>query len=86
VHAEPSHWLHEISMFQNCSSPFLAGANNTPITNWGYLFLGSNKLCGDILWHSIIPNDTGTTFQVQHLGTKLLFYFLNFILVIKINL
>jgi hypothetical protein len=24
VHAEPSHWLHEISMFQKCSSPFLA--------------------------------------------------------------
>jgi hypothetical protein len=23
VHAEPSHWLHEISMFQNCSSPLL---------------------------------------------------------------
>jgi len=37
VHAEPSHWLHEISMFQNCSSPFLAWAN-TPIINWGYLF------------------------------------------------
>jgi hypothetical protein len=37
VHAEPSHWLHEISMFQNCSSPLLAWAN-TPIINWGYLF------------------------------------------------
>jgi hypothetical protein len=37
VHAEPSHWLHEISMFQNCSSPFLA-LSNTPIINWGYLF------------------------------------------------
>jgi hypothetical protein len=37
VHAEPSHWLHGISMFQNCSSPFLAWAN-TPIINWGYLF------------------------------------------------
>jgi hypothetical protein len=37
VHAEPYHWLHEISMFQNCSSPLLAWAN-TPIINWGYLF------------------------------------------------
>jgi hypothetical protein len=37
VHAEPSHWLHEISIFQNSSSPFLAWAN-TPIINWGYLF------------------------------------------------
>jgi hypothetical protein len=27
VHAEPSHWLHEISMFRNCSSPFLAWTN-----------------------------------------------------------
>jgi hypothetical protein len=36
VQAEPSHWLwlHEISMFQNCLSPFLARAN-TPIVNWG---------------------------------------------------
>jgi hypothetical protein len=38
VHAEPSHWLHEISVFQNCLSPFLASAN-TPIINWGYLFI-----------------------------------------------
>ncbi len=37
MHAEPSHWLHEISMFQNRSSPFLA-LINTPIINWGYLF------------------------------------------------
>jgi hypothetical protein len=34
VHAEPSHWQHEISMFQNCSSPFLAWAN-TLIINRG---------------------------------------------------
>jgi hypothetical protein len=26
MHAEPSHWLHEISMFQNCLSPFLTWA------------------------------------------------------------
>ncbi len=38
MHAEPSHWLHEISVFQNCLSPFLASAN-TPIINWGYLFI-----------------------------------------------
>ncbi len=38
VHAEPSHWLHEIFMFQNCLSPFLDLAN-TPIINWGYLFI-----------------------------------------------
>jgi hypothetical protein len=38
VHAEPSHWLHEISVFQNCLSPFLASAN-TPIINWEYLFI-----------------------------------------------
>jgi hypothetical protein len=30
VHAEPSHWLHEISISKNCWSPFLAWAN-TPI-------------------------------------------------------
>jgi hypothetical protein len=24
VHAEPPHWQHEICMFQNCSSSFLA--------------------------------------------------------------
>jgi hypothetical protein len=41
VHAEPSHCLHEISMFQNYSSLVLARANN-PIINQGYLFtLGS---------------------------------------------
>jgi hypothetical protein len=28
-HAEPSHWMHEIFYFQNCSSPFLAWANTT---------------------------------------------------------
>jgi hypothetical protein len=39
-HAEPSHWLHEISMCQNCSSPFLAWAN-TPIIVRGYLFIDS---------------------------------------------
>jgi hypothetical protein len=38
VHVEPSHWLHEISILQNYSSPFLAYAN-TPIVNWGYLFI-----------------------------------------------
>jgi hypothetical protein len=38
VHAEPSHWLHEISIFQNSSSPFLAWAN-TPIINWVNLLL-----------------------------------------------
>jgi hypothetical protein len=37
MHAEPSHWLHEISMFQNYLSPVLAWANN-PIINQGYLF------------------------------------------------
>jgi hypothetical protein len=26
-------------MFQNCSSPFLAWANNTPIIKLGYLFI-----------------------------------------------
>jgi len=31
-HTKPSHWLHEISMFQNCSSPLLAWANS-PIIN-----------------------------------------------------
>jgi hypothetical protein len=35
-----SHWLHEISVFQNCSSPFFAWAN-TPIMNWGYSFIVS---------------------------------------------
>jgi len=39
VHAEPSHWLHEISMFQNCSSSFLTRAITPPIINWGYLFI-----------------------------------------------
>jgi len=38
MHAKPSHWLHEIFIFQNCSSPFLAYVN-TPIVNWGYLFI-----------------------------------------------
>jgi hypothetical protein len=32
----PIGWLHEISMFQNCLSPFLAWAN-TPIRSWGLL-------------------------------------------------
>ncbi len=27
MHAKPSHWLHEICMFQNCSSPLLAWAH-----------------------------------------------------------
>jgi hypothetical protein len=35
---EPYHWLHEISLFQNCLSPFLAWASN-PAINWGYLFI-----------------------------------------------
>ncbi len=43
MHAEPSHWLHEISISKNYSSPFLAWAN-TPIINWGYLyFIGIYK-------------------------------------------
>jgi hypothetical protein len=38
MHAEPSHWLHEIFIFQNYLSPIVAWANN-PIINWGYLFI-----------------------------------------------
>jgi hypothetical protein len=37
VHAEPYHWLHEISIFQTCSSPFLAWANTPPIIKGGVL-------------------------------------------------
>ncbi len=43
VHAEASHWLQGISMFQNCSSTFLAPAN-TPIINGGYLFAQSIRM------------------------------------------
>jgi len=42
VHAEPSHWLHEISMFQNCLSPFLA-LSNTPIKTGVTYFIENNK-------------------------------------------
>jgi hypothetical protein len=39
VHAEPTHWLHEISISKTCLSPSLAWAN-TPIINMReYLFI-----------------------------------------------
>ncbi len=44
MHAKPSHWMHEISIFKkNCSSPFLAWTNS-PIINWGYLLIVGIKI------------------------------------------
>jgi hypothetical protein len=37
MHAEPSHWLHEISIFKIVHHHFWPGLI-TPITNLGYLF------------------------------------------------
>jgi hypothetical protein len=60
VHAEPSHWLHEISMFQNCLSPFFAWAN-TPHYKLGVLIL---------LWLILIS--CGGSLEVQFIYFSLL--------------
>jgi hypothetical protein len=53
---EPSHWLHEISILQNYSSPFLAYAN-TPIVNWGYLFIYLFVFFLLLFWSPPFPHD-----------------------------